>query len=388
MLFMKSLFLTAIFIIISLATYAQQIVCSYCQKEITGNYLLVEGKTFHPEHFLCGKCLKPISGEYIKENDNYFHPSCSIENQKYICDVCRKQINGTYVKSNGKKFHESCYQSFVLPKCAVCGNTISEEFVQKETRKYHKECYSNFIAEKCAICGEPLLGNYLLDANNNKYHVEHENSLKRCDNCNQPIAQKTTGGGVTYPDGRNICMICKNSAVNGYLPVKSLFNKVAKKLSDYGVKIDASNLSVKAVDKNELKQAAGNNYMSSMKGYCSTIIKETSNGSKKTIEREHTIYLLDGVPSEYIESTIAHEIMHVWISQNTNIDHSLEFEEGSCNFISYIYLKNNTAKTNALQLLLDDPHPIYGEGFRKVKSKFDLRPLSDLLNYLKENKTL
>lgn len=384
---MKKIFLTY-FLVVFGAVYAQQINCSYCGEVINGNYVTVEGKAYHPEHFLCTKCLKPIDGEYVKDNNKFYHTECLSANATYICDVCRKPISGTYISSNGKSYHESCYHSQVLPKCAVCGKVINDEFIQNGAKKYHKECYSKSVAEKCVICGEPLLGNYLIDTNNNKYHIEHEKTLKRCDNCNHPISSRTTGGGVTYPDGRNICMICKNSAVNGYFSVKSLFNKVVRKLSDYGLHIDVSSVTIKAADRNELRDAAGKNYMQNMKGYCSTIVNEITSGSKTAIKREHTIYILDGVPSDYIESTIAHEVMHVWISQNTNIDHSLELEEGSSNFISYIYLKNNRSNSNAVQLILDDPDPIYGGGFRKVKSKFDLRPLTDLLKYLKENRSL
>lgn len=384
---MKKTFLICLFIFAG-TVYAQQIECTYCGGVIKSNYLIVEGKAYHPEHFFCAKCLKPIEGEYLKDSDKFYHPRCLSPDVNFVCDVCQKPIRGTYISSNGKNYHESCYHSHVLPKCAVCGKTINGEFIQNGAKKYHKECYSKSVAEKCAICGEPLLGNYLIDASNNKYHIEHEKTLKRCDNCNQPISLRTTSGGVTYPDGRNICMTCKNSAVNGYFSIKSLFNKVARKLSEYGLNIDVSSITIKAADRNELKSAAGKNYMQNMKGYCSTVVKEITDGSKTIIERKHTIFILDGVPSDYIESTIAHEIMHVWISQNTNIDHSLELEEGSCNYISYIYLKNNRFNSSALQLILDDPDPIYGGGFRKVKSKFDLRPLADLLNYLREKRSI
>jgi hypothetical protein len=110
--------------------------------------------------------------------------------------------------------------------------------------------------------------------------------------------------------------------------------------------------------------------------------------SKKIIK--HTIYVLNGIPSINIEGIIAHELMHIWITENTKNNLSDRLREGSCNFISYLYL-NSQRSTKAeliIKLMEDDPDEVYGGGFRKVKSQFEFQNINRLLDYLKSNRNI
>ncbi|NOX64370.1 MAG: protein DA1 [Chlorobi bacterium] len=117
---------------------------------------------------------------------------------------------------------------------------------------------------------------------------------------------------------------------------------------------------------------------------------KTNHGSKTKISKSHKIFILNKIPAKYIEATLAHELMHVWI--NENIDHKLskQLEEGTCNFISYTYLKSDYSEDaqNIIKQMKDDHDPIYGDGFRKVYNNFKGKYLSELLNYLKHHKSL
>jgi hypothetical protein len=77
--------------------------------------------------------------------------------------------------------------------------------------------------------------------------------------------------------------------------------------------------------------------------------------------------------------------MHVWLFQRTNNNHSSELREGACNYIAYLYMKSrfSSEAKNIIMLIDKNADPVYGDGFRKVKSKFQDRNLKDLLNYLK-----
>ena len=305
---------------------AQDVKCNYCKQKIEGEYTVVEGKTYHPNHFLCANCNKPINGNYYKDGSKY----------------------------------------------------------------YHRHCYEQTVVPKCDVCLKPLTSKYLKDIYGITYHEYHEKEYPYCDNCNRLISQNTTRGGFTYEDGRNICNLCKKNSVSSDAVVPSLLNKVIKSLRNYGLNFNTGNINIKAVDRKMLKSAAGNSYSASIRGYCWTRITEETFGKRETIKYEHTIFVLNKIPAKYIEATIAHELMHVWI--NENIDHSLtkQLEEGSCNFIAYLYLKydySNLSK-DIIKQLKDDPSPIYGDGFRKVSDKFKGRYPVELLNYLKSNDSI
>ncbi len=363
MLFINKNYLILLLLLLSFfvtsSSYAQTVYCNYCGKTIEGTFIKVDGKAFHPDHFLCYKCKKPIEGNYYKHGKNYFHSECYAETAGYVCDVCKKVIEGEYYEKNSKKYHPSCF--------------------------------TDFKADKCAVCTNPILDEYFSDIYGNKFHKKHEYELEKCDNCHRLICQSITDGGVKYEDGRSICNLCYRNSKNRLSDYKLTLKKVNTKLNEIGISINLSGISIKNVNRNELKEIAGSSYNSSMRGYCESMTYKIKTGNGiKSKKGDYKIYVLNKIPADDIESIIAHELMHVWIYQNTNKKHSPELEEGACNYISYTYLKRlyNSLVEPLIKQLMTDPDPVYGEGFRKVKKKFEFKPISRLLEYLKSNSNL
>ena len=305
---------------------AQEVKCSGCKQLIGGKYIVEDGDSYHPNHFVCAKCNKPI--------------------------------NGNYYKKDGKIFDT--------------------------------ECYTNSVAPDCAVCDKPLMGQYLTDLYGMNYHHFHEKEIHRCDNCNRIISQNTTKGGVNYTDGRYICNICNKHAVKSDAEYDRSLNKIFSRLQNYGLNLNLDNVALYPVDRTELKNVSDGRYSNSARGYCQTKVTSQNWGGKSEVSKSHTIYILDKIPLKYIEATLAHELMHVWISEN--VDHKLsnQLEEGSCNFIAYTNLKSDYSDDaqNIIKLMKNDPDPIYGHGFRKVYENFRGKYLSELLNYLKRYKSL
>ncbi|MGE5429871.1 MAG: protein DA1 [Syntrophomonadaceae bacterium] len=347
-------FLLIIFFLSPLYAQTQE-ECDYCGKKITGRYIEADGKYFHPKHFLCAGCGKVITGPFAEKGDRFFHPDCYAVKEGLICDYCKKIIRGEYVTSEGKK--------------------------------YHPDCYENNVLSKCAVCGRPLKGEYTIDPYGNKYHSYHNSELSKCDNCSRIISEKTTGGGRAYSDGRHICNLCFQDAVFDNSRINSLLSKVMQRLKSLGLNFSERTISIRGVDRRELKRAAGNRYDGNMRGICNTSSQtEYINNRASKSTKKHEIFVLNGVPSLNIESVIAHELMHVWLNDNTKDDHPDKLREGSCNFMSYLYLRTlNSSKANELiRQLEDDEDDTYGKGFRKVKSEFGDKSLYQLLSYLKK----
>lgn len=333
--------------------------CNYCNKEISGNYIQVENLYFHTNHFICSHCKKVISGLFTINDEKFYHPDCNAVLEGLICSYCNKVINGEYTEQSGKKYHRSCYENNIVPKCA--------------------------------ICSEPLTGQYAIDAYGNEYHYVHSNEFKECDNCGRLICKSLTNGGRQYSDGRHICGICYSDAVFDLVTVKRLYSGVITRLRSLGMKFNNNNISIKSVDQNELRKAAGNYYNSSAHGYCrSDAQNEYLNNKLSKSVIKHTIFVLNGIPSINTEAVIAHELMHVWLVENTENNHSDQLREGSCNFIAYLYLisLNNSKSTGVIKLLENDQDNVYGKGFNMVRSKFKNQDLNRFLDYLKINKSL
>jgi len=329
-------------------------VCNYCNKKITSKYIAVEGKKFHPNHFLCNYCGKPIQGNFSKQNGKYFHNECYKDNFVMKCDYCGKPINDTYVQTLDGRFHESCF--------------------------------TNNVVEKCAVCNKPLVGEYLVDVYGEKYHKEHKEVLPTCDNCNRIISDRTTEGGVKLEDERTICQLCFDKRIRSSNRYNDLLNKAVYNLSLIGLKIEKSGISIQPVNRDKLLKVSNNSANMNTKGFCQSSYKiREMNGIKKRISETYKIYVLDRLPQESTEGIIVHELMHVWIHQNNVKNLPSNILEGACNYMSYLYMKNRTdgASQQVVLLLENDPDPNYGDGFRKIRSRFDNKSLKEFLQYLK-----
>ncbi|MDR3609699.1 MAG: protein DA1 [Ignavibacteriaceae bacterium] len=334
--------------------HPQAIKCFFCNREINGTYIVVDGNYYHPEHFLCKKCGKQIKGSYQKLLDDYYHLDC--------------------------------YEKETAAKCDVCNQIITGEMITQDLKFYHPECYRKFIVPKCSVCLEPLEGEYKIDVYGNKFHSWHIGVLDQCETCGRIISKSLTNGGRYYDDGRHICNLCYEKAVFSQSEIRDLLAKVIDKLIEMGISLDKNNISVHAVDKNELKSISGMEKFDRLEGFCkSQYLSDFVKNKKKNIKFTHKIYVLTGLPSLNIEAILAHELTHAWAAENTPDNQPPDVREGSCNFISYQYLFYSTdPEVKFLLLNMEkNPDPVYGLGFQKIRNKFYGKPVSALLDYLK-----
>lgn len=327
-------------------------ICSQCKKIITDKYIIADGKAFHPDHFICAFCNKKIDGSYQLKDGKFYHPNCFLVKEGMICDYCQKILEDQYTVSGDNKYHKECYEEFILPKCSVCGL--------------------------------PLKDLFLVDNYGNKYHRSHEREMKQCEYCARLICQSLTGGGREYSDGRRICNLCYSSAVIDNIKFTGLLNGVMNKLKSFGLQFDKKAIRISGVDRFTLKSKS-KNISDNTHGYCDSQTRTQSINDRvmKKIT-EHNIYILLGMPLLLTESTIAHELMHAWLNDNTKNNHSDRAREGSCNFISYIYLKslNQQGTADFITMLEKNPDPIYGKGFLEIKSRYEGKSISEFLDYL------
>lgn len=346
-----------LFVFLLLFSYAivpaqQKPKCFQCKQEINGEYIKAGDKTFHPEHFICAGCGKVIRGEYKDKNNEFYHPDCYAKKAGLICAYCNKLLNG--------------------------------EYVVYENKKYHKDCLREHVLEKCAVCGEPIDDRFVIDGYKNKYHAYHKNEYPECSCCGRLICGVITGGGVKYPDGRNVCSICYKTAVSDQNTIKYLLSKVKSKLVSMGLNFGSAPINIKGVDRNELKNNDPD-FNTETRGYCNSQVRtETLNGRIIKKVSSHQILVLKGIPEILMESIIAHELMHAWMNDNTSNSQPARIREGSCNFISYLYLNSRPPSQTEeyIRQLEENPDPVYGEGFRIIKNRFISKRLNELLNYL------
>ena len=301
----KTIFIT-IFIIIILCSvsFAEKKICHTCNKEITKASLTAEGKYFHPTHFICANCKKPID-----ENVYYYE--------------------------NGKFYDKKCYEKINYLPCAFCGEKITNRYIEYNGKKYHRQCYDNNFAIKCDLCGEILEGHYKVDIWGNKYCQSHLQNHPQCDFCRAFFGAPTNNGGYLYKDGRKICTLCKETAVDSKAKLFELADEVNAHLKMYNLDIPLDRIKLYMVDRTRLSQISPD-YSDNLFGV--TLYKEKSSFFGLVQDKCYNIYILDGMPEMRVVEALAHEFNHVWQILRSGKSKNGAFCEGSCNYAAYLVL--------------------------------------------------
>jgi hypothetical protein len=291
----------------------------------------------------------------------------------FVCAACGHPIDADHVTAGGEHYHP---EHFV---CALCRRALSGEYVVHEGRNYHSGCYADHVALRCALCGKMLEGRYIEDYWGNAYHERHEGEAPRCEYCMRFISQRLTKGGVTYDDGRVVCRLCTRRAIDRHDDGTALMRSVAATLARFGIDVDARAVALHLVDRPELKRLSGERH--ALQGFTS-FQQTTLQGVR--VSATIDVYLLHGLPREEAAATMAHELMHVWLSLRDREQRNAAFAEGSCNYAASLVLGTETGPLSPfiLEAMMANDDPAYGKGFRRVKRFAEEKGIARWLEWL------
>ena len=331
-----------------------KIICDFCKREIiSGKYIEVNGKYYHPDHFYCDKCGAPLASK-------------------------------KYILVDGKHYCQKCYDSNYAAKCAYCGELIRGEYVEYEGKAYHKNCYNNHVALKCSLCGGIIEGRYIHDYWGNVYHQHHQGNNSQCMYCGRFISDKVSQGGNVYPDGRRVCGICQRNAVNDINTARKLLENVVIRLGQFGIHINHNKIKFSLVGKDRLNELTHD----SLGNHAGLTNYEGKSVSGRLVSKKYDIYILYGMPRSAFLATAAHELRHVWQYENASMEIDPALCEGSCNYASFLILQDE--RDDLADYILDnmehDPDIFYGDGYRRVKKFAGRLGVEYWLRHLKSNK--
>lgn len=328
----------------------------------------------------CAACGKPIStGQYTQADGQYFHAD------HFICAYCRRPIGTSrYFTQNGLRYDSACFVNEISARCAYCRKPVGTNWVTFDGREYHQECYNSFVALRCSFCGEIIEGEYLRDQWGNTYHEYHKDE-PRCLYCGR-LFTAATNGGERFSDGRSECGVCLENAVRKKSDAETVMYDVKAVLATLGIDIDRDKLPLKLVDVGQLKARHG-------VGRKELELEGLTQWEKRSwlygfIDKfKFDIYVLHSLPRAHYYATIAHELMHIWLTLNAPLNQSSAMVEGTCNYAAYLILKQlgEDESERLTEQMMASTDPDYGEGFRQVKAQVELRSLPGWLEYLKKN---
>jgi len=245
---------------------------------------------------------------------------------------------------------------------------------------------------RCPVCGKVLIGRVAVDLWGNAFCSRHLNEYPQCKACQRLISEGTTRNGVQYPDGRTVCNICRQTAIDTKEQAKPLVEDVAKFLYKMGLRFRGLDLKIDIGDAIQFKQVLFADRSSltglgqgQILGFIQKVTVFENGNTTRKVER---VSLLQGLPGELLQGIAAHELGHAWLYLAKVDALAIWEEEGFCNFLSYLLYKNHPVKNAEYwaKMIEVDPDPVYGDGFRKVRAIFKKYGFEKTINRLYNEK--
>lgn len=206
----------------------------------------------------------------------------------------------------------------------------------------------------CYICGKRITGKYYTDWAGHCVCESHFATITRCAVCGAFCNKHAKDIGM----GMKVCTHCQQCRIEqpeakriiGY--IQNLYERTPLgKISGWTLKM---------VDANMLFKMSKD---------------DKTRGLARAIGEEYTIFVLRELSQIAFAQVVAHEMLHIY-QYLRHISPSAPKCEGFCNLGSYVVLSSikvpgkDSEIQEAIQCLLKDPSPIYGDGLREVLSKY------------------
>jgi len=356
------------------------LICGGCGRGIIGQYIEALGQNWHPECFRCAGCGQPLGEQrFAVRDDRPYHPACYEEKFGLRCAACGGLITDQYVEQEGAAYHPDCHKARFGLRCAACDGFIEGRYVQHEGRPYHPDCHKQQFGKRCAVCGEYIEGQYIQTFWGDVYCARHKTEYPECYVCQRPVCKRLTGGGKQYQDGRVVCMLCRKQAVDDQAQARTIMQQVQARMVSYGLDTRQVPIPLAMVKLTQLTAEGMAGPLARLQGQTRKQV-QTLNGQEVARAIE-AVYVLGGLPPIYLENVLAHELGHVWLFMQHIDDLPEDLEEGLCNLFAYLLHQEQASPEtrHCLQLLEENPDPIYGDGFRRARAVYEKRGLPALL---------
>jgi hypothetical protein len=241
----------------------------------------------------------------------------------------------------------------------------------------HEAC-ARVSLPRCAVCAAPLEGTYLVDAWGEGYCPAHASRLPACPFC----AGLMTRGGAPAGDPTPRCERCLAAAVSTAPEARVGFDRAREWLRRQGLATSGVDLQFRLVDRQELRSGP-----QPIDGLCFGRTKAARGPARPPAI---TVMIARGLPRTVYAGTCVHELGHVWLRQRGIDTLPAWDEEGFCELLSWRYFAALGTREGRYHCrgIEESAHPVYGEGFRRVRALCQQYSFPHLVNDLARHKRL
>jgi hypothetical protein len=298
-----------------------------------------------------------------------------------VCKGCGHPILGSYLTALNATWHP---EHFV---CAACQRPISGgSFNLHEGRPYHPACFAQSVAPRCAFCGEPLVGEFLVDQWGTKYCKKHQGRYPACAYCGRLVPPQMQESPGVHDAVR--CPLCRKSAIEVKDEAQPIFKRLIQWVGSQGLRYNNLHLSLELCDRAMLAH-----YLQGKPDHrtLGATLRSTYSKNGRVVRTEvEGVAILQGLPEVRFEGVVIHELGHVWLVVHDIHGLPSWAEEGFCELLAYRYYSQILTHEHQYyaQGILNNPDPVYGEGFRRVRAIADRMGFQHFIEQLRLTKRL
>lgn len=288
--------------------------------------------------------------------------------QKNICDKCKLFIKDKIISANGRHFHPDCF------RCDNCKKQLFSFILTPENNFFCKTCYERQFLPQCYHCDKTINGKYYIDEYDNNSHIHHDPQI--CHYCGIFVENLDHKKVKHQQNNHSLCSKCSSTIVHSDEQIMSSYTFVTQLLADKGFRNITTGIIVRLQSHDQLNGLLGQAL--------------THSYYRDAFEFNYNeISILANLPKIIFEAVLAHELIHVWLSENEI--HLKDYEEGFCNYGHYLvckYYAGHPVAVRSLKTLEDGMDIEYHVRFREIKDLVSKVGSEKFILILNENKHL
>lgn len=274
--------------------------------------------------------------------------------------------------------------------CSHCKREIrpGSRYLKVKDKIYcSKPCYIQTLPE-CTVCGKRSFTGGIYAMDHSFFACTECMNLPRCFSCLIP-----TPSNIRLSGERVLCPVCARTSVASPAQAQTIFNEVRNTMR-FSLGIATRHpIQFSLIDPVTLHRLSGarseplvEQGLFRYNVDVERVTKRDYLGRKigENLYKKNEavwIYVLDHLPRSRMEHVMAHELAHDWMTAFYPGIQEEWIREGFAEYIAWRY--NQYKKRHALnQRIENNPDPVYGEGFRRIRKIVQTRGFSGLKQFL------
>jgi hypothetical protein len=205
-------------------------------------------------------------------------------------------------------------------------------------------------------------------------------ALDRCVLCGRPRPERGAAGWLPFTGTSVRCPTCATGSVDTQEQARRHIRLVRSQLDGLGIRLD-QRVRITLADPDELNEV---DHGSARLGRTA---RRTWHGGRSEVLG---IDVARGLTVWHFGAVTAHEIGHAWLTQHGATGLRPMLEEGTCELFSAAWLKKQPSPLAAAlrRAIADNPDPVYGNGYRAVRSAVVRHGVAAVLTSLSRHRRL